>query len=107
MYVQEKKIVYYDSMGGSGRGFLEAMMRYLQDEHLAKKGCELDASEWELREEPRAPQQRNGCDCGVFTCMVAEALSRGVDLEFDQQDVTSNARWRIALSIDDGDIEDL
>ena len=64
----------------------------------AKKGGDLPG-EWELFEEEKTPQQHNGCDCGVFSCMNAEALSLGLKLDFNQKHVTENARRRIALSV--------
>ena len=77
VYVQERRIVYYDSMNGSGRHFLNGMMRYIEDEHAAKMGGPLpNKDDWVLEEDSSCPQQRNGCDCGVFTCMAAECLSR-------------------------------
>ena len=30
------------------------------------------------------PQQRNGSDCGVFVCRMAECLAQGVRMEFTQ-----------------------
>jgi hypothetical protein len=43
-----------------------------------------------------------GYDCGVFTCMVADFLSKGCSLEFDQSHVTRYARERITLAILNG-----
>jgi len=79
------------------------MLRYLRDEHQAKKGEPLPG-EWTTEEDPNTPQQRNGCDCGVFTCVNAEGLSVGKELRFGQREVTENARERIALAILEGKI---
>ena len=65
---QEKRIVYLDSMGASGRKILKTIFTYFKEEHKDKKGCELpDQDKWFL-DSPgaTAPQQRNGSDCGVF-----------------------------------------
>lgn len=100
IHMTEKRIQFYDSMSGSGDRYLEGLMRYLKDEHLAKKGCPLpDEEEWELFEStPDTPQQRNGYDCGVFTCMFCDFLSTGCPLTFSQEHV-NQCRERIALSI--------
>ena len=37
IFVQEKKIQYYDSMAGSGRGLLDNLLKYLVDEAKHKK----------------------------------------------------------------------
>ena len=100
IHITEKRIQFYDSMSGSGERYLEGLMRYLKDEHLAKKGCPLpDEEEWELVEStPDTPQQLNGFDCGVFTCMFCDFLSIGCPLTFSQEHV-NQCRERIALSI--------
>ena len=33
------------------------------------------------------PMQRNGSDCGVFVCRMAECLAQGVRMEFTQLDM--------------------
>ena len=100
VHMSEKRIQFYDSMSGSGDRYLEGLMQYLKDEHMAKKGCPLpDADEWELVEStPDTPQQRNGYDCGVFTCMFCDFLSTDCPLTFSQEHITQ-CRERIALSI--------
>ena len=51
----------FDSMGGTDRSKLEGLLQYLKDEHKAKKGKELDVSEWELVPcTMDTPRQRNG-----------------------------------------------
>jgi Ulp1 family protease len=87
-------------MLGSGVDQLEGLMQYLKDEWRAKKGGELpNQDEWDLVTcKADTPQQRNGYDCGVFTCMFADFLSMGRPLAFSQQHITQ-CRERIALSI--------
>lgn len=100
IFMEEKKIQYYDSMGGTEWNTLEGLLRYLKDDHQAKKGCPLpDADQWELvgcTED--TPQQRNGYDCGVFTCMFCDFISKDCALAFTQDHV-NQCRERIALSI--------
>ena len=44
-------------------------------------------SEWKQVIANNIPQQMNGSDCGVFTCLFAEYLSRGAMLTFSQSDI--------------------
>ena len=69
-FMTEKRIQVYDSMGSSGRRYLDAIFRYLDDEHMDKKKERLpDKDEWVLVETTRdTPQQRNGtCYFGCVT----------------------------------------
>lgn len=88
IYMQEKRIQFYDSMGGDGKHYTNGLMRYLKDEWASKKGGELpDLDKWTIvGTEPEVPRQRNGYDCGVFTCMFADFLSMDRPLTFDQTD---------------------
>jgi len=99
IFVEEKRIQYYDSMGGTDWKKLEGLLQYLKDEYRAKKGEELDADEWELVACTRdTPRQRNGFDCGVFTCMFCDFISKDCPLVFNQDHI-DQCRDRIALSI--------
>lgn len=92
--IQNKQIVSYDSLnvstsvcakGGGlqyertpsgthhapqGRhdALLEHLARYVSDE-ARERDRTLDTSGWERVHSQQAPQQNNGCDCGVFTNM--------------------------------------
>ena len=99
IFVQERKIQFYDSLLGSGKEYIVSLLDYLKDEHMDKYQKQLDTSDWELVDcQPDTPQQENGFDCGVFTCMFADYLSRDAPLTFGQSTVTE-CRQRIALSI--------
>ncbi|XP_045614294.2 LOW QUALITY PROTEIN: sentrin-specific protease 1 [Procambarus clarkii] len=80
-----KAIRYYDSMLGDNNKCLEALLKYLEDEHLDKKKTSYDTSDWTLENVKDIPQQMNGSDCGMFACMFAEYLSRDGVITFDQQ----------------------
>jgi hypothetical protein len=62
IYVQEKRIQFYDSMGGDGKTYLDTIFRYLKDEHENKKGFPLpDQDQWRLvRCTSNTPRQLNG-----------------------------------------------
>lgn len=62
MDMTNKRIYMYDSMADNGTKYLEILFRYIQDEHVAKKGAILpDIDEWELvGHQPGTPVQQNG-----------------------------------------------
>lgn len=69
VFMAEKRIQVYDSMGSGGQHYLDSIFRYLQDEHLDKKKCPLpDLDQWELVTcTASTPQQRNGkCAIGWY-----------------------------------------
>jgi sentrin-specific protease 1 len=101
IYIQDRKIQFFDSMGGDGMYYMKALLQYLKDEWATKNNSqELPAlSEWRLITcTADTPKQENGFDCGVFTCMFADFLSVGYPLTFTQDHIT-RCRERIALSI--------
>ncbi|KAL7518398.1 hypothetical protein ACHAWX_003230 [Stephanocyclus meneghinianus] len=99
IFMEEKKIQYYDSLGGTDRTKLEGLLQYVKDEWKVKKGEEMDASAWRLVGcTPDTPRQLNGYDCGVFTCMFSDFISQDCPLLFSQKHV-NQCRERIALSI--------
>jgi sentrin-specific protease 1 len=64
-FMKEKRIQMYDSLGGPGRPYLEAIFQYLQDDHKDKKKCQMpDQDEWVLvTTQGDTPNQRNGTCC--------------------------------------------
>ena len=100
VFMQEKRIQCYDSMGSKGTDYVQAIFRYLQDEHETKMGYPLeDTAAWQLVDCTAAtPRQRNSYDCGVFICTFMDLLSLNIPLGFDQTDMV-RCRKRIALSI--------
>jgi sentrin-specific protease 1 len=62
IYIQEKRIQFYDSMGDDGMMYLEALFQYVKDEHQDKKGSPLpDQDQWRLVACTRdTPRQLNG-----------------------------------------------
>lgn len=95
---------YYDSMSGAGKVHLDALLRYLQDEHVDKKQTAMPGvDEWVLTTCIRneTPQQFNGYDCGLFTILFADFLSENLPLSFDQQHIPT-FRTKICGSIMEG-----
>eukprot|EP00948_MAST-09A_sp_MAST-9A-sp1_P003234 g3234.t1 len=103
-HMKKKEIWYIDSMGGSGTRWRTAIFRYLQDEHMDKKGAPLpDIDDWKSYSlgSRGSPQQRNGYDCGVFTCMGFDYLEAGrplLDGWFKQANIDL-CRERIGIAI--------
>ena len=106
VHVREKRIQYYDSMGGPGTYYLRALQRWVVDEMKHKKGEDIDPEEWRLQPTTSdTPQQKNGSDCGVFTSMCADYLSEDLQLsDFAQRDIP-RLRYRIAHSIINGRLD--
>jgi sentrin-specific protease 1 len=98
LFMQEKRIQYYDSIDGSyrtGRRYIELLLRYVSDEHMRVYGSPLEVGEWELWCSTRStPTQENGSDCGVFSLMVADFASGDLALEFTQSNVD---RYRLRI----------
>ncbi|XP_043274907.1 sentrin-specific protease-like [Venturia canescens] len=84
---RNKTIRYFDSMGGSNPTCLNALQKYLEDESLDKKKKPFDTSGWKLESVTKTPQQMNGSDCGVFSCMFAEYITANRKITFTQQDM--------------------
>lgn len=84
---RDKSIRYYDSMGSSNPKCLAALKQYLLDESLDKKKQSYDMSDWKLQSAKNIPQQMNGSDCGVFSCMFAEYICANRKITFTQEDM--------------------
>ncbi|XP_012286454.1 sentrin-specific protease 1 [Orussus abietinus] len=82
-----KTINYYDSMGGSNQKCLSALSQYLKEESLDKKKKPYDLSDWKMECVKDIPQQMNGSDCGVFSCMFAEYICGNKKITFTQEDM--------------------
>lgn len=72
-------------LGHANVAVLNALNMYLQDESMDKRKIPFDTSDWTIECVKDCPQQRNGSDCGVFSCMFAEFISRESKISFDQQ----------------------
>lgn len=85
IHLRDKTIRYYDSMGSPNPRVLQALEGYLREESLDKKKVELDMRKFVIESVRDVPKQMNGSDCGVFSCMFAEYISRDKDITFSQQ----------------------
>jgi len=90
IFMQLQHIRIYDSKVSLGHDmdrYLKDLTRWIGDEAVAKK-VSVDIGEWTVSSrENFVPQQTNGRDCGVFTCMFADFLSDDLPLEFSQEHI--------------------
>lgn len=85
IHMKDKTIKYYDSMGAPNNVTLKALADWLQAESIDKRKQPLDMSDWTQENVQNIPQQENGSDCGVFSCMYAEFITRNRPILFTQQ----------------------
>ena len=106
VFLQEKKIRYFDSYHSDNLIILEKIFEQLNFEHLQNLGSELVRSDWELTCSVDHATQKNAYDCEVFTLVLAEMVSRRC-LNFDfTQDQMSNYRKKIGYEIINGALLD-
>ncbi|CAN0233793.1 unnamed protein product [Discosporangium mesarthrocarpum] len=99
IYIQQKRIQYYDSMMGTGEPTLKSLLSWLGDETKHKLEKKFNMEEWELvQTSSSTPQQQNGSDCGAFSCAFAWYISEGLPLSFSQEDIP-NMRNRMLWSL--------
>jgi len=64
IFMEDKRIQYYDSFGNTDMAKLNGLLQYVKDEYRAKNGkemAEMDAMEWKLVPcQKDTPQQKNG-----------------------------------------------
>lgn len=88
MFIQQKKIQYFDSLGGPGDIYLKGALRYLGDEAEKLRLKEFKKEDWQLvSSQQGTPQQENGFDCGVFSIMFADFLTDFLPLTFQQENI--------------------
>jgi sentrin-specific protease 1 len=99
--IRDKRVEYYDSMGGKNLTCMKNLKLYIADEYKAKKeGKELDMSDWETYTPgDTIPQQDNIFDCGVFMCQFAESITSGNSIAFVNQVDMPYYRKRMMLEI--------
>lgn len=101
---KEHAFQYFDSLFGTGGDILDNLQSYMIEETKRLYGESMngiDYSKYEVNPEMPCPTQQNGFDCGVFTCTMAEYLSRNMPLLFSQEDMPL-IRRRMAYEIGTG-----
>lgn len=81
---RNNKIQYYDPMRKENPNILDKLEEYLREESLDKRQVLFDTSVFIKENISNAPLQENGSDCGVFSCIFAENVSRNCQPTFTQ-----------------------
>ena len=95
----QRTVTYLDSLRGSGSDVTGALLQYLADEHLDKRGAPLPQPYRVGAPPADLPLQTNGVDCGGFVCAFGELISRGVmpsSACFTQRDL---GYWRRRIGV--------
>ncbi|TKY72601.1 Ubiquitin-specific protease ESD4 [Spatholobus suberectus] len=95
---KDKKFQYLDSMKGEDKSVLDKLAQYFADEVNDKTGKDIDVNSWKKEFVKDLPVQENGYDCGVFMIKYADFYSRGLELCFNQKNM-SYFRRRTAREI--------
>ncbi|KAM8718495.1 hypothetical protein ACLKA7_001665 [Drosophila subpalustris] len=103
IHMKNKTIRYYDSMGKPNQMVLSALETYLREESLDKRKLPFDTSDFKIENVQDVPQQTNGSDCGVFSCMFAEYITRNKPLNFSQEHM-EYFRKKMVLEICSGEL---
>ncbi|KDE02803.1 hypothetical protein MVLG_06662 [Microbotryum lychnidis-dioicae p1A1 Lamole] len=85
--LRDKRFEYFDSLGNGSKKVYKLLRMWVEEEYKTRHGGEeIDLSGWEQGwTGGEVPLQGNGSDCGVFTCMYMETLSRDADFfDFEQ-----------------------
>lgn len=95
-----KTLAYYDSLNALNTNSeeeeeriarfpgLELIKTYMKGEvGRLQLGNTVDVDSYELLDQIKVPQQQNGFDCGVFTCVCAYYLSTHKPLTYSQKDI--------------------
>eukprot|EP00727_Mastigamoeba_balamuthi_P011746 m51a1_g7194 putative sentrin sumo-specific protease (359) ;mRNA; r:153687-161386 len=99
--MRDKRIEYYDSLGGSNKTCVETMRRFIKDEARTKNKPVPDVGSWDVfvpRPGKEIPAQHNGYDCGLFACKYADCIARDAEFVFDQSQMP-RARLNMVLEI--------
>uniref|UniRef100_A0A1A9W680 Ubiquitin-like protease family profile domain-containing protein n=1 Tax=Glossina brevipalpis TaxID=37001 RepID=A0A1A9W680_9MUSC len=103
IHLKNRSIKYYDSMGTPNPNVLKALEQYLKDESMDKRKQPFDTSQFIVESVLDVPRQMNGSDCGVFSCMFAEYVTRDKDITFSQQNM-EYFRQKMILEIVQGEL---
>ncbi|XP_017003786.2 sentrin-specific protease 1-like [Drosophila takahashii] len=103
IHMRNQTIHYYDSMGQPNQAVLNALEAYLREESLDKRKKPFDTSGFRIESATNVPRQQNGSDCGVYSCMFAEYISRDVPITFCQTEM-EYFRRKMVLEIAAGEI---
>lgn len=96
-----KTIKYYDSLGGTNDQVIRILSEYLEKESLDKRNQIFDITPFTRVNIKDAPKQDNRSDCGIFSCKIAEYITKNAELNFTQKDIPQ-FRQKMILEILNG-----
>ena len=80
VFVKERKIVYYDSLGSSSSEYVINIRKYLSDEWSMMFG-KSNIPQWTLGTcQKCVPKQTNSSDCGIYLCLFIYFICSDMDL---------------------------
>lgn len=82
---QAKKIDYLNSFHQPNNSHTDAILQYLVDEHLDKKGYEKNYQDFQIDFRTDIPKQTNSYDCGIFVMKYAECLVNDQLMNFTEE----------------------
>lgn len=96
--LRARTVTYYDSLFGEDHDCVANLARWLDDEAADKGRKPLSplVRNWPRLYPKDIPQQKNGCDCGVFMLMYADWLARNLPFAFSQEDMPGLRRRIVA-----------
>ena len=102
IFLKNKFIQEFDSMGGCNEKALKSIYHWLHDS-LESEGQELTSTEWCLYEGRSAasgqPRQGNGNDCGLFTILNSLCIANDLPLNLVEQSIMERARCQLWLHL--------
>ncbi|XP_023033624.2 sentrin-specific protease-like [Drosophila willistoni] len=101
IHMRQRTLRSYDSLGQFRTEVLDALKLYLKQESLDKHRKLFNTNTLLIENAMDAPKQRNSNDCGVFSCMVPEYITRDQPLTFTQRHIPY-LRVKMALEISEG-----
>jgi len=93
-------------MGSRYTKYIEALLKYLEDEANDKNKERINADDWTLVpcDAVTTPQQLNSIDCGVFITMFADFILEDIPIiNFNQSDIPM-FREKMCLHITKGEL---
>lgn len=100
---KNKSIKHYNSTESTTNKVLNELVEYLKSESIDKQQVPIEMSGWTIENAEGIPQQTNGSDCGVFSCMYAEIITKNQQLEFTQHNMIYQ-RMKMVYEICTGEI---
>ena len=93
-----------------GTIFTKSSLNYLEIEWKRKRriGDNFDPKDWSLMNVKNCPIQGNNDDCGIFVSLCAYCLTKGITMNFNQNNVYSKKyRLQVGISLPRGNLENI